>query len=478
MLDEHLYDLADRYGIMLMPGWCCCNFWEKTEEWTPEHYVVARESLRDQLRQLRNHASVFVFLYGSDTAPSLDAESMYLGVLAEENWPNPSLASATDNTTAVGRTGVKMRGPYAWVGPNYWLLDTDRGGAFGFATEIGPGHAIPVVESLRQMFPADHLWPPDEYWIYHEATPTYPNLDEYTAALGARYGTAKSLADYAMKSQVVAYEGERAMFEAYGRNKYTSTGVIQWMLNNAWPSIVWHLYDWYLRPGGGYFGAKKANEPLHVQYSYDDRSIVVVNSLYTAFRGYTVTAKVYNMDLTEKFSNTASIDIAEDSSTRVFVLPDIADLSRTYFVRLALYDPDGNRVSSNFYWLSTQPDVYDWNASNAWQTPVTTHADLSALESLPAAEVTVARTSEESGTDRVEHVRVRNPSSQLAFFLRLTVVKSTDGSDIAPVYWEDNFFELMPGEEREISARFLTKLLGGAASRIRVEGWNVSATSN
>ena len=76
----------------------------------------------------------------------------------------------------------------------------------------------------------------------------------------------------------MAYEGERAMFEAYGRNKYTATGVIQWMLNNAWPSLIWHLYDFYLRPGGGYFGTKKANEPLHVQYSYDDRSIAVVNS--------------------------------------------------------------------------------------------------------------------------------------------------------------------------------------------------------
>ncbi len=44
-------------------------------------------------------------------------------------------------------------------------------------------------------------------------------------------------------------------------NKYTATGVIQWMLNNAWPSLIWHLYDYYLVPAGGYFGTKKANEP-------------------------------------------------------------------------------------------------------------------------------------------------------------------------------------------------------------------------
>ena len=89
-----------------------------------------------------------------------------------------------------------------------------------------------------------------------------------------------------MKSQLMAYESLRAMFEAYGRNKYTSaTGVIQWMLNNAWPGLNWHLFDYYLRPGGSYFGAKKGNEFLHVQYSYDDQSIVVVNHEYQASPG-------------------------------------------------------------------------------------------------------------------------------------------------------------------------------------------------
>ena len=73
------------------------------------------------------------------------------------------------------------------------------------------------------------------------------------------------------------------MFEAYTRNKYRSTGVIQWMLNNAWPSMIWHLFDWYLRPGGGFFGTQKACEPLHVMYSYDDRSVVVTNQHAAGF---------------------------------------------------------------------------------------------------------------------------------------------------------------------------------------------------
>ena len=140
----------------------------------------------------------------------------------------------------------------------------------------------------------------------------------------------------------MTYEGERAMFEAYARNKYTSTGVIQWMLNNAWPSMIWHLYDYYLRPGGGYFGTKKACEPVHVQYSYDDRSVVVVNGTDTRVPG-TLVARVLNVDGTEQFSREAAVDIGPDSATRMFTIPEIGGLSSTYFVDLRLASTTARR---------------------------------------------------------------------------------------------------------------------------------------
>ena len=478
MLDDHFFDLADRYGILIMPGWCCCDFWEQWARWKPEHYTVAAESMRTQIRRLRNHASVFVFLYGSDAAPDPAAERVYLDTLAEERWPNPYLSAARDSTTVgAGLTGVKMNGPYDWVPPNYWLLDQRWGGAWGFNTETSPGHAIPVLESLREMFPADHLWPPDEFWRLHETT-YIPNMEVYRKALDARYGASSGIEDFVKKSQAMAYEGERAMFEAFRRNKYTATGVIQWMCNNAWPSIAWHLYDYYLRPGGGYFGTRKANEPLHAQYSYDDRSIVVVNSGLGSYAGYRVTAKVYNLDLTEKFSQGAGVDIAEDSATRVFLLPQIAGLSRTWFLRLILEDPDGNRVSSNFYWLSTQDDAVDFPAqTEIAYTPIRQYADLTDLQSLPPATVSLVSRFEDSGSDRIEHVVLRNTSTVLAFQVRLSVWKE-GGGDIAPVYWDDNYFELFPGERREVTAVYPRKLLENRRSQIHLDGWNVAPAVN
>ena len=98
-----------------------------------------------------------------------------------------------------------MNGPYEYVAPSYWLLDSTRGGAHGFATEIGPGPAPPPVESLRRMLPEDHLWPIDSWWNFHAGGGAFRDIPVFTEALNARYGAAGSLEDYARKAQVMAY---------------------------------------------------------------------------------------------------------------------------------------------------------------------------------------------------------------------------------------------------------------------------------
>ncbi len=470
---DHFFEQADRMGILVMAGWCCCDMWEQWPKWTDETRAVANESLRTQILRLRNHPSVLMWLNGSDNPPPAEVESGYLAIEKELNWPNPIVSSATSKPTTVsGASGVKMTGPYEWVPPSYWLADKDRyGGAYGFNTETSPGPAVPPVESLRATLGQEHLWPIDDVWRFHCGLGKFKTLDVFTAAMNARYGEASSVEDYALKSQALAYDGERAMFEAFGRNKYTSTGVIQWMLNNAWPSMIWHLYDWYLMPAGGYFGTRKANEPLHVQYSYDDASVVVVNNLYQVFRGLKVTATVYNLDLTQKFTRTVNVDVEDDGVARALTIPAIEGLSTTYFLRLSMTDSAGKLVSSNFYWLSTQPDVLDWSKTNYYLTPVTQHADYKALNDLPKVSVDVTATTRVEAQERITRVLLANPSKSLAFMVRVRLL-GEDGTDVLPVLWDDNYVSLLPGEKREITARVAARQLRGAGT-VRVEGWNV-----
>ncbi len=481
LADDHFLDLCDRYGIIALPGWCCCDEWQFWKNWGAENYRIAAACMRDQARRLGSHPSVFAFLYGSDHAPPPRAEKMFLKALQEADWPNPTIAAASKRTTTVGPTGVKMTGPYDYVPPDFWYLDKHDGGAFGFNTETSPGAAIPPIESLRRMLPPDHLWPIDSWWNFHTRGPAH-NLDLFTTALEHRYGSFHSAEECARKAQVQSYETHRAMFEAYRRNKFTSTGIIQWMLNNAWPSMIWHLYDWYLRPGGSYFGAKHANEPLHIQYSYDDRSIVVVNSYYKAFPALKVAASVYNLDMTKKFSKEATIDIAANSSTRVFVLPDMKDLSTTYFVDLTLHN-SGHLASRNFYWLSTTPDTLDWERQTWYFTPTKTFADHRALNTLPEVALDASATTQRGEKDSSTTVTLHNPSHTLAFGIRLKVNRAQprrvsaghgfSDYEILPVLWQDNYFSLLPGETRTVNAAYNTKALRHSNPVVEVEGWNI-----
>ncbi len=467
---ELFYDLADEYGILAMPGWCCCSHWERWTQWDEEDHRVAPASLRDQALRLRNHPSVLVWLNGSDGPPPAEVEQAYLDVLADVEWAKPVLSNATDQPGPVsGPSGVKMRGPYAYVPPSYWLADTSHGGAFGFATEIGPGAAVPPLGSLERMIPADRLWPINEYWTYHLGGGEFRDLSRFTAAMEGRYGAATSVEEYARKAQAMAYEGQRAMFEAYGRNRYRATGVIQWMLNDAWPSMLWHLYDYYLRPGGGYYGTKKACEPVHVQFSYDDRSVVVVNDEQRGYEGLRVSARLLNLDLSEVFADEARIALPADTAVRALTIPKPEGLSQTYFLVLDVTDAGGEEVSSNFYWLSMQEDVLDWERTEWFYTPTQTHADLTALADL--GETTLALEMDPVDGDGTVRVRVRNTGSSLAFQVHVRLEDADTGEEVLPVFWSDNYLQLLPGESRMLTASFLP---GDAPVRatLTAEAWN------
>ena len=478
---EHLFDEADRRGLLVMAGWCCCDHWEKWQNWKPEDPAVAERSLRDQLLRMRIHPCVLAWLNGSDGHPPPEIEQRYLQVVQEVRWPNPTLSSATAKVSELtGESGMKMTGPYEYVAPGYWLEDQERGGAHGFNTETSPGPAVPPIESLRKMLPAEHLWPIDEVWNYHAGGGQFGNLQIYSEALERRYGRSDSAEDYAAKSQLAAYEGIRAMFEAFGRNKYRATGVIQWMLNNSWPGLIWHLYDHYLLPGGGYFGAKKACEPLHPMYAHDDGSVWVINSSYQPARSLQLTARLFDLNSHEQWSQTTTVEVAPDGTVRAFTIPAEvrSKAGPVHFVALSLADAAGTPVGSGFYWLSGKAETLDWARSTWYTTPTLTYADFTALCELPRVSLQVTSTTEPAGQDAVTRVTLENPGPALAFFVRLKVVKGAGGEEILPVLWQDNYLSLLPGERRELTATYRTSDLDGATPVVELSGVNVEPTSS
>jgi exo-1,4-beta-D-glucosaminidase len=466
---EDLFDSADRMGILVMAGWCCCDHWEHWDKWTAADHKIANASLASQISRLRAHPSVFVWLNGSDGPPPADVESDYIRILKERDWVNPFVSSASATpTTVTGPSGVKMSGPYDYVPPEYWYLDKKKlGGAYGFNTETGPGPAIPLIGSLRRTLPEKSLWPQDEQWNFHAAIGKFAQYNIFNAAMASELGKADSLEAYNRKAQWMAYDGERAMFEAYSANKYTSTGVIQWMLNNAWPEFAWHLYDYYLVPAGGYFGTRKANEPVHVQYRYDERTVDVVNSTLSAQSSLKVTARVFTLAGAETFLKQQSLDLAPDSVVRTIAIPAQA---ATSFLKLELRDSAGKLLSENFYVLTKTLADLQWDKSNYFYTPATQYADMSALEQLPKTDLH-AYVQEDSAGSGV--LRLTNRGEGVAFLVQASVIDAKSGQLIAPIFWSDNFVSLLPKESREL--RFTIPQAAHSRHVIKIEGWNVDA---
>ena len=387
---DEFFRLADERGILVMLGWCCCDHWEHWKDWKPEDLPIATASLRSQMLRLRHHASLLVWLNGSDNPPPADVEKAYLQVESETHWPNPILSSATGTpTTVTGESGVKMTGPYDYVAPSYWYTALKFGGAIGYNTETSPGPAIPSLASRKLFLPDPEAWPPSPTWSLHFGGGEFVNLKVFDSSMEAVYAKPNSAADYERVAQTMEYDSERAMFEAYSRNKYTSTGVIQWMLNNAWPSMIWHLYDYYLDTGGGYFGTKKACEPLHIQYAYDDHSIDVVNSTYAGAANLRATVHVYGLSWNELYSAHVNVDSNADSAQRAFVVPAnlFTGAERIFFIDLSLADSSGHVVSHNFYWVPATLTTFDWDNTDYTHTPAARHEDLTALAHLPTAQV-------------------------------------------------------------------------------------------
>ena len=508
---EHFYELADRDGIMILAGWECCDKWESWAKtgtggapWDAADEKVAAASMESEARLLRNHPSVIGFLIGSDNAPPPAISKLYVDVLKAEDWPLPIVSAAVpEGTPETGPSGMKMEGPYEWIPPSYWYADK-LGGAFGFDSEVSAGATIPRLDDLTRMLSQQELealWKYPQLRQYHAsaAWSVFAKITPFDIALAKRYGAPKNLADYVAKAQLENYDNVRAQFEAFNAHMDApkpSTGVIFWMLNNAWPSLHWHLYDYFLNPAGAYFGARMANEPVHIQYSYDTRAIMLINHTLINEPRLQATIRIRNLDGTTAYEKRLHDIFLQGNSTRQLqVLPTPEGLSRVHFVELELAAANGQPISRNVYWLSAQTDELDWAHSNWYLTPVTRYADLTPLQSLPGATVEARATVRHEGAEDVAEITLTVPASSaaVALFQHVAIRQSAGGEPVVPILWSDNDVTLWPGESLTLTARYAapgTVVLGTAAPGaaapeaagagapvVEVSGWNVPSRS-
>ena len=124
------------------------------------------------------------------------------------------------------------------------------------------------------------------------------------------------------------------------------------------------------------------------------------------------------------------------------------DLTPLHFIKLELKDSKGNLVSENFYWRNGVKDL-----------------DYTALNNLPSANIACKVVSKNTaGQSGILQVAVKNNSNTVAFGNRLRLTDKVTGERVLPVIMNDNYFTLLPGEEKIIRMEANSALLKNGAN--------------
>ncbi len=479
---DDLWEECDREGVLILSGLPASSHWERWDEWKAGDLDIAVKCLRSELSRIVNHPSLAAFMYGSDFPPPENIEREYKKVLDEYIPELTHIASASAHSSKMQEiSGVKMTGPYSFVPPVYWYSPSMKGYAFGFNTEAGPDISIPQIESLRKMLKSENLIPDSPVWNHHAGLVFFADTKPTNQAIEMRYGKPDDIVDFAKTAQVLAYECWRSLYEAHNRNFPSATGIIAWKMNSPWPRLIWQLYDYFLNPTGGFYGVKKACEPLHVQYSYDDHSIWVINSADTE-KAIFVSAELYDSELNKLFVNSKKTAVSSRDKISPFAIPFKQEAGKIsingdgksplYFLVLSLLD--GNKqVSRNFYCLSSNPDIPGAEDPKFFAVrPMIQYGDYKALRLMSEVKLSVEKKIVQQ--NEVE-ITLANTSGKLAFFIWIKLFDKINNDFIHPVLWSDNCVSLLPGEKITVRGKFdNTKI--SAEPKAVIEGWNVKLT--
>jgi hypothetical protein len=441
--DTDFYDACDRHGVLIWQDFWLANPWDGPN---PEDNSLFLSNAKDTVLRIRNSPSIGLYCGRNEGFPPKAIDDGIQNLLAELHPGLHYIPSSADDVVGGG-------GPYALMPLTFYPANAAY---LKLHSEIGTPN-IPSIESLREFIPKSALWPPGLEWGLHDFAEGagFRRGASFLDIVEESYGGAAHIEEWISLAHFADYEGFRAEFEAQSKNRM---GLLLWMSHCCWPSLLWQTYDYYLEPTAAYFACKNACEPLHIQWDRVTESVEVVNYSAGNARGLTALAEVLNIDGSIKWTKSSSLDSAEDSVASCMQMEYPTGLTAVHFLRLTL-SRAGNPVSANLYLRGAQEGNYR------------------AIRQLPKAIVKTATDVARKGDQWQLTTRLRNNSAYPALMVRLKVVREKSADRILPVIYGDNYFTLMPGEQRTVRTEVHHADTRGEKPRMVVGGFNVESVS-
>jgi hypothetical protein len=437
---ETLYDLCDEYGILVWN-----DFWRNTEafDYAPVDFDLFARNAADAIQRFRNHPSIALWCSGNEGVcpePLHETLNHLIYTLDGTRYFQPD--SRLIN--------MRNSGPWSNLPMNDYFHNLNS----GFSTEIGAS-SIPAAEVMRSFIPEPDLWPYGDLYAYHDLHVSGAGDHKSTFnRITSRFGAPRDLEDLCRKAQLLNYETFRAIYEGFNsRMWHDASGVIVWMSQPSWPSLVWNFYAWDYTPNASLFGAQKGAEPVHIQLNVPDCKVAIINHGPRPLADVTAKIALYDLTGRPEQSRQQTLTAGANACTDVFTVDWPA--SGAHLAKLELRDHHGKLLSENFYWHARNEN------------------ELQQLNSLPPVTLKGKWHVHRSAQGLVVEGKVINPGKTPALSIRLTLRDATTGARILPVFYDDNYFSLLPGESRTI------RIAASAATpevSVTADGWNIEPT--
>ena len=474
---EEVMETYDKYGLLMWEVFFqCWTSYPGTETFkNPTDTKLALRNMYDVVKRYRNHPSLVLWCMQIET---IIREELYVPLreyIRQNDPTRPVIATSShgwdvDKETPYIKpdlpTGMTDENApdYTWYPHPYYYNKVLEVKDQMFRNEMG----VPAVSTLASMKKYIYrlgkgektaYYPLDSVWAYHDAwdsiccPPESYAYKPYDEAIRREFGQPQSAEDYIRWAQYINAGSYRAMYEAANHRMWDiTTGVMLWKLNATWPQVLWQIYDWFLNPNAGYFYAKKALEPLHIQMNEHNRMVAVINTMHRSHEKLTADVRLYDFNMNIVWQQQQPLSIGEDCYKELFTLPQPKEITPVYYARLLLKDGNGKVVSENFYWLSA-------DGKN----------DFRAITQMPKVDLQLTSTTTTKDNDIVMRIKVKNSTNRLAFMHRLMITKGDSEDEVLPTFWTDNFLTIFPSEEREVMATFARQDLEGATPVLKLD---------
>ncbi|WP_235524228.1 glycoside hydrolase family 2 TIM barrel-domain containing protein [Pedobacter sp. Hv1] len=459
------YEACDKYGLLVFQDFWfsgdCNGRWydplKKEDQWArrkyPNDHQLVLTAAADQIKMIRNHASLAYWCGGNEITPPDDILiPLRDEILPKLDGTRTFIDFSNSDAMSVNTFGGNGDGPYNIQNPrSFWTNRT-----FPFNSEIG-SVGTGDYESLKRFIPEANLIAPqhpnkvDSVWEYHK----YIGYDQHIKP----YNEAKNAEDFAQKAQLVNYNQYRALMEGFSAHMWDwYTGSIIWKTQNPWTALRGQMYDYYLDVNASLYGLRTGSEPLHIMLNPADSIITVVNNHFVAKRNLMVKATAYDMAGKAYFLDQIFYEIDPTTVKKCFSIKNAIEKLHQkdgLFIQLALLDENQKVLSENFYWLEDENGNY------------------AGLQKMNKTKLSVQPTM--MGKNKLS-VKLTAPSNQpVAFFTRIALIDQQTGKRILPAFYSDNYISVLPGTSKTIAIDCNNVDLKNC--RVEVYGWNVEKVS-